>query len=326
VTLPAATLPTVAPPVIALDVGGSRLKGAVLDGRGHALSSLDRPTGAERGPDAVVESILAALAELCRHPVADPAVACGLAVPGIVDGPGGRAVWSENLGWRDVPLRDLAARHIGLPVVLGHDVRAGGLAESRYGAAAGHRDVLFVPIGTGIGAAIVVDGRVLDGGGLAGELGHVDVGHGEPCRCGASGCLEAIASAAAIARRYADRSGARPDGAAQVVALACAGDPVAAAVWGEALDALAAALATACSLVAPETVVLGGGLSLAGAALLEPVAARLDARLTFQRTPRLVAATLGDRAGCLGAGLLARAAAERPAPGETAPGETVVVG
>ncbi|SFA89518.1 glucokinase [Amycolatopsis marina] len=294
--------------VIALDVGGTRLKGAVLDERGHALTTLERPTRATRTPAAVVESILGALADLRRRPQAEQAVACGLVVPGIVDSVGGRAVWSENLGWRDVPLRELAARRIGLPVVLGHDVRAGALAESRHGAAAGYRNTMFVPIGTGIAAGMVVDGRLLDGDGLAGELGHVSVGHEELCACGAKGCLEAVASAAAILRRYRSRSGAELGGTQEVVSLAAAGDTVAGAVWTEAIDALAAALAMASSLVAPEVVVIGGGLSLAGATLLEPLQSRLDSRLTFQRSPRLLTAALGDRAGCLGAGLLARSA------------------
>ncbi|NED99037.1 ROK family protein [Phytoactinopolyspora halotolerans] len=281
------------------------LKGAVLDRAGHACATLDRETGAEHGPQAAVETVLAAVAELCRHPAAADAVACGLAVPGIVDPAAGRAVWSENLRWRDVPLRKLAEERTGLPVALGHDVRATGLAESRLGAARGHDQAMVVPIGTGIAAAIVVDGHVLDGAGMAGELGHIDVGHQDRCACGGSGCLEAIASAAAIARRYGARTGAPPAGAADVVQRMRSGDVAAREIWDEAVDALAHGLATACSLLAPAIIVLGGGLARAGADLTDPLAARLEQRLTFQRRPRVVLAELGDRAGCLGAGLLA---------------------
>ncbi|WP_205857275.1 ROK family protein [Phytoactinopolyspora endophytica] len=291
--------------VVALDVGGSSLKGAVLDRAGTALWTLQRRTRREAGPDAVVETVLATLEELRAHPAARRARACGLVVPGIVDVASGRAVWSENLKWRDVPFRTLTAERTGLPVALGHDVRAGGLAEARTGAARGAGNVLFVPIGTGIGAAIVVDGRVLDGDGMAGELGHVDVGHREPCACGAVGCLESIASAAAIARRYAHRSGKQTLGASDVLKRMHDGDHIAREVWDEAVDALSRGLATACSLVAPEVIIVGGGLATAGAELIEPLSSRLQARLTFQRQPRIVPAELGERAGCAGAGLLA---------------------
>jgi glucokinase len=231
-----------------------------------------------------------------------PAAAIGLAVPGVVDEERGVAVWSENLNWSDVPFVALLGERCGLPVALGHDVRTGALAETRIGAARGISDVVYLSIGTGIAAGIVLGGRLHAGGGYAGEIGHTPAGHDEPCACGASGCLEAIASAAAIARRYTARSGRPAAGAAAVLA---AGDADALAVWDEALDALAAALAWIASVLAPEAVVVGGGLSRAGAALFDPLNDRLARRLTFQRVPRLVPAALGDRAGCIGAGLLA---------------------
>ena len=178
-------------------------------------------------------------------------------------------------------------------------MRTGALAETRIGAARGMSDVVYLSIGTGIAAGIVLGGRLHAGDGYAGEIGHTPAGHDEPCACGGSGCLEAIASAAAIARRYTARSGRPAAGAAEVLA---AGDPDALAVWDEALDALAAALAWIASVLAPEAVVIGGGLSRAGAALFDPLNDRLARHLTFQRVPRLVPAALGDRAGCIGAG------------------------
>ncbi|NDL57839.1 ROK family protein [Phytoactinopolyspora sp. XMNu-373] len=299
--------------MVALDVGGTWLKGAALARDGTALTSLSRSTGAADGPEAVIEHILDALVEVRDHPATGQPAAVGLAVPGIVDVAAGRAVWSENLRWKDVPIRALAEERTGLPVALMHDVRAGGLAESQVGAAAGHANVLFVPIGTGVAAAIIVDGRILDGQGMAGELGHVDVGHTEPCACGGAGCLEAIASAAAIARRYSARSGIQVTGAADVLARKQAGDPDAGEVWAQAVDALALALAIACSLLAPEVIVLGGGLAQAGPELFKPLSAGLSHRLTFQRHPRLVPATLGDRAGCIGAGMMAQALIDKRA-------------
>jgi glucokinase len=192
-------------------------------------------------------------------------------------------------------------------VALGHDVRAGGLAEATFGGGRHGRDVLFVAIGTGIAAAYIMDGRSYAGAhGAAGELGHIVVRPGGPvCGCGNRGCLEAVASATALARRYASQGDTAKTGAAEVVALATSGDPVAARAWQETIDALADGLHTAQTLYDADVVVLGGGLAEAGEALLGPLRTALRARLTFQREPQLVRATLGDQAGCLGAALLA---------------------
>jgi glucokinase len=289
--------------VVAVDVGGTDTKAALVGGGGTVLASRSLPTpraGADTG-ERVIEMVVRLVEEL-----GDGAAAVGLAVPGLVDERRGIAVASENLDWADVPFTAAVSKRCGLPTVIGHDVRAGGLAESRLGAARGVQDVVFMPIGTGIAAAILLGGRLHAGDGYAGEIGHTDAGHDEPCACGRRGCLEAIASAAAIARRYAARTGRGVAGAADVIAAARAGDPAAIAVWDDALDALARALAWVASVLAPEVVVVGGGLSRAGDALFDPLGERLARRLTFiQRAPRLVPAALGDRAGCLGAGLLA---------------------
>jgi glucokinase len=279
---------------LGVDVGGTDIKAALLDGD----APLDfRTVPTPSTPAEIVDAIAGLAAELGE------AHGIGLAVPGVVDEERGVAVWSENLNWSDVPFAALVRDRCGLPTVLGHDVRTGAIAESRAGAARGLDDVVYLSIGTGIAAGIVLGGRVHAGGGYAGEIGHTPAaGHDEPCACGGRGCLEAIASAAAIARRYTARSGRPAAGAAEVLE---AGDADALAVWNEALDALADALAWIASVLAPEAVVIGGGLSRAGAALLDPLNERIPRRLTFQRVPRLVPAALGERAGCIGAALLA---------------------
>ncbi|HEX7745969.1 MAG TPA: ROK family protein, partial [Micromonosporaceae bacterium] len=139
------------PSVVALDIGGTTVKSGVVlpDGRMHQAER--HPTRAGDGPEAVVATIVeiaGALAAKARTDGLTP-VAAGLAVPGVVDEAAGIAAWSANLGFRDVPLRDLVAANLRLPTALGHDVRAGGLAEARLGAARGSRHVLFVAIGTG---------------------------------------------------------------------------------------------------------------------------------------------------------------------------------
>jgi glucokinase len=298
----------VRPAVVALDIGGTAIKAAAVlpDGRVHQAER--HPTRAGDGPDAVLAAIVEIAAALAAKARADglTPVAAGLAVPGVVDEAAGVAAWSANLGFRDVPLRDLVAANLRLPTALGHDVRAGGLAEARLGAARDRRHVLFVAIGTGIAAASIVDGRASAGAhGAAGELGHVVVRPGGPlCRCGQRGCLEAVASASAVARRYAALTGT-PGTAADVVAAYGDGDPVAGRVWRDAVDALADGLATAQALFDAEVIVVGGGLAESGDALLVPLRRTLRDRLTFHREPRLVAAALGDEAGCLGAALLA---------------------
>ena len=282
--------------MIALDLGGTALKAGLVDERGETLRALQRPSRREEGPDAVVAGLCATAEELAAD--ADPA-AIGLVVPGVVDEAAGIAVYSANFGWRDLPLRARLEEHTGLPVAFGHDVRAGGLAEAALGAARGVRDFLFLALGTGIAGAAVLDGRPYAGGGYAGEIGHVVVEPGgRECGCGARGCLETVASARAIAERY----GAS---AAEVADRCAAGDPRARAVWQRAVDALADALAMYVSVLAPELIVVGGGLSEAGDQLLPPLDDALGKRLTFHRRPRLCRAALGDQAGRLGAALLA---------------------
>ncbi|SCG77422.1 glucokinase [Micromonospora echinaurantiaca] len=299
---------TSADAVVALDVGGTGMKCALVDPDGTVLHTERHPTGAERGPAAVVDTVLEVAEGLAGKARADgrTPVAVGIAVPGVVDEARGVAVWSANVGFRDVPLRELAQARLGLPAALGHDVRAGGLAEARIGAGRGAGHVLFVAIGTGIAAAHVVDGAAAVGAhGAAGEIGHILVRPGGPrCGCGRPGCLEAVASASAVGRRYAELAG-EPATAAEVAARAAAGEALAGQVWRETVEALADGLASGQALFDVATIVLGGGLAQAGAQLLDPLRAALHERMTFHREPRLVAAALGDEAGCLGAALLA---------------------
>jgi glucokinase len=290
--------------VVALDVGGTSMKAALVDDAYRVIASRRIATRREDGPDAVVERILDASADQQAAAVRQGFLvrAAGVVVPGIVDD--GVAVFSANLGWRDVPLRELVHKRLGVPVAFEHDVRAGGLAEGQLGAARGAGDYLFMPIGTGIAGAVVIDGRPFSGHGYGGEIGHLIIEPDGPiCGCGARGCLEAIASAAAIDREYALRSGRTANGL--VSELVVAGDPDARAVWQRAVRALARALQAYVTLLAPELVVIGGGLAGAGDVLMEPLADALDALLTFQRRPRLVRAELGDQSGALGAALLA---------------------
>ena len=294
--------------VLAFDVGGTDMKAALVDSTGaiRALERIPTPHDGERTADAVLTAV-AQIAErfTAAHPDVVP-VAAGLLVPGHVDDETGVGILSENLNWRDVPFRDRLAALIGVPVSFSHDVRGAGEAEHRLGAAAPFTDVVVMAIGTGIAGAIFIGGTVYTGGGMAGEMGHSRVADGPICACGGIGCLEAVASASAIARRYNARTGASVEGAKEVLERAEAGDADAVLVWESALDALALDLSHTVALLAPEAIVIAGGLSQAGPALFEPLARRLDDILTFHRRPQLLQATIGEDAGVIGAALRAR--------------------
>ncbi|HEY8790523.1 MAG TPA: ROK family protein, partial [Actinopolymorphaceae bacterium] len=224
-------------------------------------------------------------------------------------------------GWSDEPVRDELAGRTGLPVAFGHDVRSAGLAEWRIGAGRGSENVIVVALGTGIGSAVVVDGRLLTAGGYAGQLGHIVVRPDGPlCGCGQRGCVGMLASARAIHQRYAAASGravTEVDGAREVAALVAAGDPVALGVWADAIADLVDMLVAVITVLGPRRLVLAGGPSDAGELLVAPVRDRLAAALTFQRRPEVVVAELGSDAGVLGSALAAADVAGRrvrPAP------------
>lgn len=300
------------PSVLAIDVGGTQFKAALLGTDGRLAGVRRRPT--PRSGNDPGTAIVAAAADLLDElRAAGNAVdAVGITVPGIVDESRGVGIRSTNLGWRDYPFGDRLADRTGLPCVIAHDVRAAGEAEARLGAARGAQDAAIVTIGTGIAAALRIAGSAYTGGGYAGELGHVVVDPSGPaCACGRTGCLEAIASAAAIARRYRELGGDPVSGAADVVARVSRGDAVAILVWESALAALGTGLSLLVAVMAPQVIVVGGGLSEAGPILLDPLRTQLAARCIGLAVPRLVRAELGEDAGTWGAAALARDAAAR---------------
>jgi glucokinase len=276
--------------VLGIDVGGTTVKASrvAVDGTVLATQSVATPDDSASLTAAVV-----ALASSLRDA---STAAVGVACPGVVDG--GTATYAVNLPWRNEPVAEQVARALGLPVFLIHDVGAGGLAES---AQVSGDDVLFVAIGTGIACAHVVTGVVRRGAtGRAGEMGHSPVHpDGDACACGQRGCLEVYASAAAIARRYTARTGIVLS--TVEIAARLDTDPDAAAVWHDAVDALALALATDVLVRDPAVIVLGGGLAEAGDVLFAPVRAALAGRLAWRAAPPIVGATLGAAAGQIGA-------------------------
>lgn len=302
-------LRTATPPaVLAIDVGGTTMKGAVVTPDGRAVRSGTRPTlTADDAVGAVVDYLRALAGD--AHELGLEVVGAGVVTPGIIDERSGTVLYASNLGWRDVPLRALLTEATGLPVVTGHDVRAAGLAEQHFGAARGIDDFVLVVIGTGVAAALATSGRPVTGtAGAAGEFGHIPVvPGGEPCPCGQRGCLEVYASGAGLSRRYAARTGKDVPAASVVARLDT--DPVAREVWADAVRALALGLTTATLLLDPAVLLLGGGFTNAGEALLRPLRTVLQEGLAWRAAPPILMAELGDEAGRIGAATLAFRAA-----------------
>lgn len=292
--------------VLAVDVGGTTIKAAVVGEDGRFLSSLTVPSQADDDP---VEAIRSLCRELREHAlsVGGTPAAIGVVTPGLVDERDGVVRYAANLRLRDVPLRALISGDLGLPVVVGHDARAAGIAEATAGAAVGLDNFLLLPLGTGIAAAVVVHGVPVAGATrAAGEVGHMPVyPGGEPCSCGQRGCLEVYASAGGMARRYARRVGT--SGAdSQAIADAVATDPDARAVWNDATQALGTALATLTLALDPARVVLGGGLAEAGALFLDPVREALRGALAWRNPPPVLRSAFGAQAAQVGAAIMAR--------------------
>lgn len=292
--------------VLGIDVGGTTIKGEISDGLGKVVAASHVPTPrGDAAITAIAEFGTALLDTLAAEPRAR-VIRAAVLLPGIVDAEHGIAVFSANIGWRGVPVVELFTERWGMPVLVDHDVTVAGWAEWRFGAGRGYDDVCIVVLGTGIAGALAVGGRLVAGGlGQAGEFGHVVVRpNGIACSCGNVGCVETVASAAAIVREYSQRTGRPVTGAEEVVSL-LATDPVAQLVWSEAINALADGLAGVVHAVSPELLVLGGGLADAEGLLAKPLRQALEDRVRVVPVPDVVVGRFGSRAGLVGAGLLA---------------------
>jgi glucokinase len=299
---------------LTIDLGGTQIRAAVAAGASlHGRTA--RPTPAEDGPAAVVDAIAEAARAASAAGGGLPAVA-GIAAPGPLHGSRGVVFSPPNLkGWRDVPLASLLAERLGIPCHLIKDANAAALAESRLGAARGFDPVIYITLSTGIGGGLILGGKLYEGpDGTAGEVGHVTVDvNGPLCNCGNRGCVEAVASGTAIARRATEMVAAgtlrlapgEEPSAAAVFKAARAGRPEALALTEEIGRALGHAVVGLVHLFNPECIVLGGGMIHAGPLLLDPLRA-VPARHAMpipRARVRVVTAALGDDVGLWGAAL-----------------------
>src|SRR5215472_95744 len=306
-------------PVIGLDIGGSKLAAALIDDAGEIVAREQAASPAFEGPEAMIAAIGALVHGLVattgQRPDHPAPLAVGVATAGVVDPDEGliRSAVDTIRGWAGVPLVRRLEEITGLPVAVENDVNAMGLAETCVGAAQGARSAIVVAVGTGIGGALLLDGRLWRGRtGSAAEIGHipVDVGGGEnavPCNCGRAGHLEAIAAGPAIAARYAALAGDGRTCRLQDVGRACAeGDEAAIGVVGHAGSVLGRALGGLCNVADPDVVVLGGGVIALGRPFIDPLISALRAEaLPGPSTVAVRVSELGADAGIIGAGIAA---------------------
>ncbi|MGW4195089.1 ROK family protein [Streptomyces sp. NPDC005004] len=306
--------------VAALDIGGTKIAGALVDGDGRILMRTQRATPAREDGDTVMRAVEEVLAELSASPLWSRAEAVGIGSAGPVDASAGTVSPVNVPGWRGYPLveRVRAATGGGLPVELIGDGVAITAAEHWQGAARGHDNALCMVVSTGVGGGLVLGGRLHPGPtGNAGHIGHISVDlDGELCPCGSRGCVEGLSSGPNIARRALEQ-GWRPgpDGDTSAVAVAAAaraGDPVAVAAFERAAQALAAGIAATATLVEIDIAVIGGGVGKAGDVLFVPLRKALAryATLSFVQRLTVAPAQMGTDAGLVGAA--AAALSRRP--------------
>ncbi len=315
------------PPVLGIDLGGTKTLVAVVGSNQQVLGRAKRTTPAKEGGQAIVATMLGAIDEALKNAglTRQDIAGAGIGSPGPLDSHTGVILFSANLNVKNFPLGPELSAALNRPVLVQNDVRVGGYAEFRLGAGRGYRDIIAAFVGTGIGGCVIQEGEIVEGStGNAGELGHIIVKAGGPrCGCGSRGCMEALASKTAIARRVhkATRKGlptvlgekmARKGGRLKSGDLAdsvAAKDLVALKEVHRAAHFLGIGLGSLINVLGPEIVIIGGGVAGAlGLPYIELVrtAARSQILVDPEVRIRIEPAALGDDAGILGAALLAR--------------------
>lgn len=312
---------------IGIDIGGTKIAGALVDEAGQIVSELKVPTPAT-DPDAIVDAVVGLVANLSTG---QSIVGVGVAAAGFIDADQSEIIYAPNLSWRNEPFKAKLQAQINLPIIVENDANAAAWAEYRFGAGRGFKHMVMLTIGTGVGGAVIADSKMLRGGfGIAGELGHIRmVPDGQLCGCGSRGCLESYASGTALlknAKRLA-RSG-DPKGkrlaeleaengklkGEQVYQAIVEGDEGALELLREVGSWLGSAVSSLTAVLDPEIVVIGGGVSAAGNLLIDPIRAayleQLPAR-GYRPELKITTAEFINDAGVVGAADLIRVALKR---------------
>ncbi|MBQ7370025.1 MAG: ROK family glucokinase [Clostridia bacterium] len=307
---------------VGIDLGGTFIKGGIVDDLGNILVSDKTPTESDKGGEQVVANIASlvnSLLEKARLTTED-VVGVGMGSPGMIDSQEGVVIYSNNLCWEHFNVADMLSLKVGLPVKVANDANVAALGEVKFGAAKAYNSAIMITLGTGVGGGIVVDGKLIEGNkGAGAELGHcVIVADGEPCTCGRKGCLEAYASATALIRETKRAMQANKNskmweiGSLDEVTGKTAFDYYdvdndAKTVVDNYVKHLAFGLTNFANIFRPEVILLGGGVCAQGETLLRPVQAILDRDLfAGKKGPQVpvIIAELGNSAGLLGAAAL----------------------
>jgi glucokinase len=309
---------------IGIDIGGTKILGALVDDAGNVSHELRVPSPAQ-DPDKMVEVVAGLINQLLD--LADqPVIGAGVAAAGFIDAQQSTILYAPNLNWRNEPLRDRIASQVSCPVIIENDANAAGWAEFKFGAGREFTDMVMLTLGTGVGGAVIASGQLLRGGfGIAGELGHITVvDDGRLCGCGRRGCIEQYGSGTAVLR--AARKLAESDGPAGtrlrelavntgeltglgVYQALLEGDVGAQQVVDEAGSYLGRAMASLTAVLDPQVFVIGGGLSEAGEKILGPIRESFSKSIPargFRPEAQVLAAHFSNQAGVIGAADLAR--------------------
>jgi glucokinase len=309
--------------VIGVDLGGTNARAALVTREGEVLCQARQPSAADQPAAATIAQIVAACEEVLRAQgvAAAEVLGIGIGLPGIMDSESGVCFWSPNFPhWKDVPIGPAVSEALGVPAFILNDAKCAALGELLFGAGKGVRNMVMITLGTGIGGAFVVDGRLLIGpNGSIGEVGHHTVDpKGRRCGCGNYGCWEAMCARDAIIeraeralqsgrasrlRRLAGRGEVTPG---LVSRAAEEGDALAREVLDETGFYIGVGVANLINMLNPERFVIGGGIAQAGELLFAPIRRTVDSRaVPLQRgTAEIVPAALGDQAGVVGAAVL----------------------
>lgn len=307
---------------VGIDLGGTFIKGGIVDESGNILVSDKTPTESEKGSDGVAKNIAALVLSLMQKQGLQTAdvVGIGMGVPGMIDSKAGNVIYSNNLDWKDFRIGDKVETLTGLKVKIANDANVAALGEVKFGAAKNCNDVIMITLGTGVGGGIVAGGKLIEGNKSAGaELGHmVIVADGERCTCGRRGCLEAYASATALIRDtkvamelHKDSKMWEVGGLENVdgkTAFAYKDtDAYAKEVVDNYIKYLSMGLTNFANIFRPEAILLGGGVCAEGDNLVKPLQALVDRDIfAGDMGPQvpILTAKLGNSAGLLGAAAL----------------------
>lgn len=307
---------------IGIDLGGTNIKGALVNEKGEIRKQISRPTKVEQGVQAVTAAIAGVINDLAHGEIID---GVGMGCPGMVDDANGTVPYACNLGWTSYDVRSALQELTGYSVRLVNDANAAALAEVVAGAAKGAESAVVVTLGTGVGGGVVIGGKLLTGySGAASELGHmVIVADGESCACGRKGCFETYASATALIRMTREAMKKHPESAMHRIAATYggvdgrtafaaqqAGDPAGEEVVRDYVHYLSIGIANIVNVFFPEVVALSGGVANQGENLLAPLRGEVQKQeygaVYATKHPRIVCCALGNTAGMIGAAMFAK--------------------